>query len=293
MSLRLELLQVARLAPEILGESASLVRDFFIRQQNDDGGFKDRAGLSDLYYTVFAIDGLVALQAEFPRERLAAFVSHFGSGENLDFVHLCCLARCLSALKGIDVAASAQGVIERLERYRSSDGGYYPNRGAAAGSAYGCFLALGAYQDLGGGPPDPMRIVQCLKLLETDDGAWANERGVQTASTNATAAAVSVLRNLGMPIHPDVGKWLLNRAHPEGGFVAAPGAPMPDLLSTATALHALGGLQIPFDPIRDRCLDFVDSLWTNEGGFYGHWAEDHLDCEYTFYGLLALGHLSL
>jgi hypothetical protein len=45
--------------------------------------------------------------------------------------------------------------------------------------------------------------------------------------------------------------------------------------------------------IRERCLDFVDSVWNAEGGFHGHWADDHLDAEYTFYGLLALGHLSL
>jgi hypothetical protein len=37
----------------------------------------------------------------------------------------------------------------------------------------------------------------------------------------------------------------------------------------------------------------VDTLWSAEGGFHGHWADDHLDAEYTFYGLLALGHLSL
>ena len=29
------------------------------------------------------------------------------------------------------------------------------------------------------------------------------------------------------------------------------------------------------------------------GGFHGNWSDDYLDCEYTFYGLLALGHLSL
>ena len=40
-------------------------------------------------------------------------------------------------------------------------------------------------------------------------------------------------------------------------------------------------------------LDFIDTLWTNRGGFYGNWTDDVLDCEYTYYGLLALGHLSL
>ncbi len=61
MSLQLEMLQAARLAPKLLGESAGLVRDFLLRQQNADGGFKDRAGKSDLYYTAFGLAGLAAL----------------------------------------------------------------------------------------------------------------------------------------------------------------------------------------------------------------------------------------
>jgi hypothetical protein len=65
---------------------------------------------------------------------------------------------------------------------------------------------------------------------------------------------------------------------------------MPDLLSTATALHALALLGVPFEQ-RELCLDFVDTLWTRSGGFYGYWGDDGLDCEYTFYALLALGHL--
>ena len=67
MSLRLEMLQVARLAPKVLEDSAELVHDFLLRQLNADGGFTDRTGRSDLYYTVFGIDGLIALQAELPR----------------------------------------------------------------------------------------------------------------------------------------------------------------------------------------------------------------------------------
>ena len=35
--------------------------------------------------------------------------------------------------------------------------------------------------------------------------------------------------------------WLLERCHPRGGFFASTGTPVPDLLSTATALHALVG----------------------------------------------------
>ena len=69
---------------------------------------------------------------------------------------------------------------------------------------------------------------------------------------------------------------------------------MPDLLSTATCLHALASLEGELPPaFREKCLDFIDTLWNAEGGFHGHWADDHLDAEYTFYGLLALGHLAV
>lgn len=291
------MLQVARVAPKTLGDSAELVREFFLAQQNPDGGFKDRSGRSDLYYTVFGIEGLLALQAPLPVSSIRGYLESFGAGDGLDFVHRCCLLRCHAAVAGNDHRWRAQigieKVVRNLEAYRSADGGFNVLPGSPFGTAYGCFLGAAAYQDLAASMPDPMRLIQCLKFLETPDGAWSNERGIKVGATNATAAMVTLLRNLSMPVGPVVGQWLLAQAHPEGGFLAAPRAPMPDLLSTATALHALAGLQCDLSAMRERCLDFVDTLWTNEGGFHGHWGDDALDCEYTYYGLLALGHLSL
>jgi prenyltransferase beta subunit len=68
---------------------------------------------------------------------------------------------------------------------------------------------------------------------------------------------------------------------------------MPDLLSTAVALHALSGLEVDLSSVREHCLDFIDTLWTNDGSFHGNWTDEILDTEYTFYGLLALGHLAV
>ena len=44
MSLRLEMLQVARLAPNLLDEATERVADFLLSQLNEDGGARDRAG---------------------------------------------------------------------------------------------------------------------------------------------------------------------------------------------------------------------------------------------------------
>ena len=93
-SLRLEMLQVARLAPKMLGDSAELVRGFFARQFAAEGGGRDREGRADLYYTIFALAGLQAMQAEMPVGRTEPWLHGFGDGAGLDFVHLGALARC-------------------------------------------------------------------------------------------------------------------------------------------------------------------------------------------------------
>ncbi len=295
MSVRLELIQVARLGVKLLGDSADLVRDFYRRQWTEAGGGRDRSDRPDLYYTVFTLNGCEALEATVPEAQLETWLRTFGEGEGLDLVHLTSFARCWASLgKQRAPAGLAKAVLAKLEAFRKPDGGYDNDAKKSHGTAYGSFLALGAYQDLGKLPPKPLRIVQGLKALETPDHAWNNSPGLPVGSTNPTAGAVTLLRHLHLPLNPAVGDWLLARLHPQGGFTAVPGAPMPDLLSTATALHALASLDRRLTAAqRERCLDFVDSLWSAEGGFHGHWADDQLDAEYTFYGLLALGHLSV
>lgn len=292
-SFRLEMLQVARLAPKVLGESTALVERFLLSQITPDGGFADRQGRPDLYYTVFGLESLLALQAQTPVEKVAAYLLGFDKGAGLDFVHACSLARCHGNL-GCRAITEAQkhGLADLIESYRTGDGGYHGTRGRSAGSAYGGLLAWGAYNDLGLPVPQEERLGEALAALALPDGSFANEPGMREGTTTTTAAAVTLARHLSFPLPAGTGDWLLKQVHPSGGFLATPRAPLPDLLSTATALHALDGLQIPFGHLRELCLDFIDSLWSAEGGFHGHWADDHLDAEYTSYGLLALGHLS-
>ncbi len=292
------MLQVARLAPKVLGDAADLVRGFVRRQRNPDGGFRGRDGTSDLYYTAFGLEALLATQTKEELSATGNYLRQFAAPEQLDFVHLCCLARCQASLANLDASQPFAGerrdvIGARLAAYRSADGGFHPTPGAPRGTAYAAFLGLGALQDCQQALAAPERLVQSLGGLKAPDGAYANESCIPVGSTNATAAAVAVLRNLRAPVAPAVGDWLLARCHPGGGFLAVPNAPIPDLLSTATALHALAGLQCDFVHLKEPCLDFIDTLWVNEGGFHGHWDDHHLDCEYTFYGLLALGHLSL
>lgn len=287
------MLQVARLAPTWLGESRELVSGFLRRSLNPDGGFGNRSGESDLYYTVFGLEGLLALQEPLP-ETAAAYLRGFEDGGSLDFVHLTCLARAWGSLSRTGPPGDLGGRMRsRLDAYRSTDGGFAVTAGAETGTAYACFLAMGAYEDLGTDSFDAAGMLRCLDGVRASDGGYANHPGAREGSTPATAAAVMVMHHLAAAPDAAVAPWLLARCHPDGGFFAAPRAPLPDLLSTATALHALSALHAETESLREPCLDFVDTLWTSTGGFYGSWADPVLDCEYTYYGLLALGHLSL
>ena len=271
VSLRLEMLQVARLAPNVLGDSADRVAGFLRSQFDEDGGVRDRAGKSDLYYTVFGLEGLIALRQEVPVAKVRPFLETFGDGEGLDFVHLTCLARSWAAL-GRDASPRERAL--RIAA-RVAPGGN--------GSIYHEFLKIGALEDLGG-RPDPGAAAAVLKL-QSDDGSFGG-------TTPTTAAGVTLAHHLGADVPGRAVDWILARARPAGGFLAVPEAPVPDLLSTATALHALAAAKAPMGPLRDPMLDFVDTLWTGKA-FCGSWADDVPDCEYTYYALLALGHLSL
>jgi prenyltransferase beta subunit len=265
------MLQVARLAPNLLQEAADRVADFLRSQFNEDGGARDRAGKSDLYYTVFALEGLIALRQDPPADRVRPYLESFGDGEGLDFVHLTCLARCWAALgKKAMPAGSAENLAKRL---------------SGNGSVYHQFLALGAFEDLGCALLEQEKVAASVLAMQSPDGSFGG-------TTPTTAGAVTLIHHLGAEVPASAVTWLLSRARPEGGFLAVPEAPVPDLLSTATALHALAAAHASIGALREPMLDFVDSLWTGKS-FCGSWSDDVQDPEYTYYGLLALGHLSL
>ncbi|MEQ8762957.1 MAG: prenyltransferase/squalene oxidase repeat-containing protein [Planctomycetota bacterium] len=287
------MLQVARLAPNLLQEATDKVAEFLNEQWNEDGGACDRAGASDLYYTVFTLEGLTALQRPLPAETVLPWLERFGTGEGLDLVHLGCLVRAWKALGEMPFRGEEKAVIlSRLEQHRSADGLYSPRIGAETGTAYHAFLALGAYEDFDEAIPDSGKLLEGLAALRTEDGGYSNDPVMRIGAAPATAAAVVIQHRLDVPMDREVGQWLLAQSHDQGGFKAIPQAPIPDLLSTAVVLHALATLEVSFESVKEKCLDFVDSLWTGRA-FCGNWTDDDTDSEYLWYGLLALGHLSL
>ena len=288
------MLQTIRAAARPLGDGTGLMRNFLLGKFCPDGGLAGRSGRSDLYYTLFGLESLLALGGLDRREQIESYLAGFAGGENLDFVHLCCLARCRADLESPLSPDDAARMARRVESYRSGDGGFGLSQRAAHGSAYACMLAVGAMEDIdasaGIARPlrQPGRLILALDSLRTADGGYANALAIPVGGTAATAAAIVTRRQLG---HTDDGGaigWLLANASPEGGFPAIPGLAA-DLLSTAVATFALslaGGLT---QRITAPCRDFVNSLWDSRGAFRADRFDDTLDCEYAWYGLLALG----
>ena len=137
------MLQVARLSPKLLADSAPLVEQFIRGQMNADGGFNDSAGASDLYYTVFGLECLMALRADIPASAVVPYLQMFGEGVGLDLVHLACLARCWADVKTTAPEAASRG------------------RPASVSSNQGCANQCGSIRfranDARGSAPEPAR----------------------------------------------------------------------------------------------------------------------------------------
>ena len=289
------MLQVARLAPTQLGESRDLVAGFLREQLNPDGGFQDRSGTSDLYYTVFGLDGLIALQEQLPVERTRALPAAHSATATISTsctspAWLAAGRRCAVLPDARDRRARARARRELSQRRRRLRDEAWT---ASPAVPTGPFSRSARIRTSDETVPAPDSRARFAAEPARGDGSCGIHPALPSGLTPTTAAAVVVRRHLGASPDRDAGMWLLDRCHASGGFFAATDAPVPDLLSTATALHALSSLHVPLGGIREPCLDFVDSLWTNRGGFFGTWADDAADCEYTYYALLALGHLSL
>ncbi len=287
MTLWRTMARAAQSAPSRLPDPDG-VRAFLRSCRTPEGGYAGRDGRADLYYTLFGAEAAHAL-GEAPPEALPAYVATFADGDGLDFVHLACLARLWAAVP--EAAGDAAALAGRLAAYRAADGGFAHTEGGQAGTAYGAFLAAGAYEGLGLPLPRPEALADSVSGLAVGAGAYANEAGKRLGLVPATAAAAAVLAHLGRQVPAATPAWLAAQATEGGGFRAMPLAPVADLLSTATAVHALAvtaGLNA-LDAAAH--LAFVEGLRSAAGGYRGHALEPEADCEYTWYALLAAGHL--
>lgn len=131
-------------------------------------------------------------------------------------------------------------------------------------------------------------VLEKLRSYRVKGGGYSNLRDREVTTTNATVAALAIIGQLEGYKPIDDLFYLRDTQDETGGFKAGRGAPVPDLLSTATTLFLMGCYDIrPVRPVHD----FIEAHWLDSGGFSATLLEDSSDVEYVFYGLLALGAL--
>jgi hypothetical protein len=247
------------------------IKDYLISRFSNSGGFFDRAGKPDLYYTLFGYFIVKAYSSDHLFPGISAFTQDRIRTGNLTDVHLYCAAILTSTTPtgwgypdGVvykrNVKKSIRTVIKQQKLYNA-------------------FLGLMTCYYM----RDYAGIYRIRKLLDT------GKRQTGVPSTLLAAELVlqkSFNRNTSQLINR-----LLTFYDDHGGFKATESIRLSDLLSTAVALYALKFAGYDMRMIRPACLDYIDSLY-HEGGFAANAVDPDTDIEYTFYGLLALGALA-
>jgi geranylgeranyl transferase type-2 subunit beta len=277
-------------------------------KQLPDGGFENRRGKSDLYYTTFALRSLSALNTLDKESAQKSFSYLMGQFRQPDTVRTRqprgafsdavmaaswwdALTLCEEAgaehIADADAETARQVTVARLSALRRDDGGWAKTDTDACGSLYHTFLTACAYFRMNLELPQADRAKTFLMSLIQPAGGFLENKYSKRPGTNGCAAAIALSAILDATIDPEPHATLIaGMFSGEGGFYAAPSAPIADLLSTYTALFTLKMLGKLESRYVNGALRYARSLEdANNGGYAGFALEQVLDCEYTFYGL--------
>lgn len=281
-TISIKMLKTLKRGVDTLGNEARQRIKLFVESQLAvEGGFCNKSGCADLYYTSFGLLLSHVLGVDFNKEKMERYLQQIDV-ENLDLVHYaaymrcCMLCRLAQSKIGFAINALRREPIRDLESFSS-----LPNNDIR--SPYSQFILYSLLEDTS----------NATNFLAFDDyqtpSGYTNIFGSENVSTNATAAALMVKGQALGYDKSDMGVDQLSEMQLEcGGFKAERSTPMPDLLSTATALFALKCYDV--EP-KFSAAEFVEAHWLDSGGFAATVLDSKSDVEYTFYGLLALGTL--
>ena len=253
------------LGPETLPE----IKSYITSRQHDSGGFMDKAGNPDLYYSLFGFFLANAFNMPEIKTGLTAYVRKEIGGRKQEGIYLYCSAIMAA---GLPLDQETQGNLRReISRNLDKQLGRQP--------AYAAFITLLACYYTN----DFTGILRVRKHL--------NRLSKNNELPSTVTAALIILRHTFGRNTSGLNEELSGFYDTGGGFKAVRKAPVADLLSTAVCLYAERFTGRDIRNIRPDCLNFVDSLYLN-GGFGGNLLDPEPDIENTFYGLLALGSLA-
>ena len=250
-------------------ETIEEIRIYITGAQTTSGGFKDKAGKPDLYYTLFGHYLADALNLPMLDPGLRSYLETEIRQHNPEGVYLHCAA-ILYAKLGEDPALSGQ-LREKVKQNLSAQVEKLP--------VYAAFLNLLTCYYL----QDFRGLYRIRKQLRTLHQSMSLPCSVQ-------AALLVLQRSFNHPVDGLVTD-VLSFYDGRGGFKANRSAVVADMLSTSVALYALHFANADLRTIKPDCLAFIDRLY-DDGGFAANALDTDTDIEYTFYGLLALGALA-
>ena len=280
---------------------------WILGQQCPEGGFANRRGKVDLYYTAFALRSLSALNELTPevaqkatqwlcaiaresdsvrlRQPHGALCDTVQAASWWDSLILC--EEVIGAVLQSDERSALQTLtLDRIYSMRRDDGGFAKTSVESHGSLYHTFLAASLHARTGIEIPQIEKVRAFLKVSARPDGGFIENKFSKRPGTNGTSAGVFLSLILDdLDGHEADFDFIESMQNEEGGFEAAPSAPMADLLSTYTALLTLkmgGRLN---SELLDAAAQYARSLEMADGGYTGFALESVVDCEYTFYGL--------
>ncbi len=269
---------------------------FLIGQQNPDGGFRDRGGRSDLYYSLFGglmlgawgggprakgmknEDRRLDIGAAFPElvegtiQKLKQFIAGQSNADVPGFIEKCCLILLQKELKA--------GSNSQLKALISLGKSFWEERHSINISyrSFVLFLTLDA-------------VLPFRKILKIGAKRMLKRTTVDQHSPCSEVAARVLLQKMMNQDGSEDQELLKSFACETGGFKAFAHLENADMLSTAVALFALDFANCNLRLLKPDCLDFIGQNFS-DGAFLSGDGDTTADVEYTFYGLLALGVLA-
>lgn len=292
-------------------EGRAEVINFVMVEQNPDGGFKDRAGRSDLYYSLFGMmilraaekandnqretgngirktntvkdyePGISSKQEEKGSntemivdaiKRLMEFTKNKSAVKVPGFIERCCLVLLQKEL--------GSKHFSRLKSFLSLGRSFWKERSSINMSyrSFVLFLTIDA-------------VLSVTGIIRRSARRMLAGTTLDEQSPCSEVAAKVFMRKMMNQKDSVEEELLASYACSSGGFKAFMHLYHPDMLSTAVALFALNHAGADLRLLKPSCLDFIQSNYS-AGAFLSGDGDQTTDVEYTFYGLLALGLLA-
>ncbi len=241
---------------------------FIQNHQHDNGGYVDRAGVADLYYSLFGFWLSLATRDKSQREKFRAYINSQSANQLPGAVEQ--LALILIKTELFD--AKNNSIISLLKTVFM--------KGKKIGLSYQFFLLTLAVDAQNRNKSLYYFFARIWLFFYKPKG---------NLPCSMMAALTFAKKTVGLTFEKEQQK-LLSYYKEGAGFRAFDSVSTGDTLSTAVALFALRETGFDLRIIAPDCLDFIEQNY-NDGAFLSGDGDATLDLEYTFYGLLALGTL--